>query len=154
MTDSAVIVELEVEAAAPAGHDRRRALATAFAICLALGATAVGRDGPVATAPGTPQRTVVYDQQGTLVVYPPRILTLPPGTADARLFTMPDRLANEPLVNLPFVQLPIRGTEGLGIRVGSPEGAWVMWTEDGTAYWLSSEHRDLSDLVDLAGSLR
>ena len=82
------------------------------------------------------------------------MLTLPPGTSDARLFTMADRLANEPLLNLPFIELRVRGTEGLGIRVGAPEGAWVMWTEGGTAYWLSSEHRDLSDLVDLAGSLR
>lgn len=150
---NAVIVELEVETPAPADHDRRRALVVAFAICLAVGAAAVGRDGPAATAPTQSAGTVIYGQQAWRVAGA-RVLNLPPGTFDARLFTMPDRLANEPLANLPFVEVRIRGTEGLGIRVGSPEGAWIMWTEDGTAYWLSSEHRDLDDLVDLAGSLR
>jgi hypothetical protein len=151
MTRAAVIVELEVETAPPAGHDRRRAIAMAFALCLGLGAAAVGRDGPAATAPS---QAVIYQQNWQVFEARPQVLTLPPGTVDARLFTMPDRLANEPLMNLPFVAVRIRGTQGLGIRVGSPEGAWVMWTEGGTAYWLSSEHRDLEDLVNLAGSLR
>jgi hypothetical protein len=49
----------------------------------------------------------------------------------------------------------VRGTQGLGARVGSPGGVWlVTWTEGGTAYWLSSERRDLPDLVRLAASLR
>jgi hypothetical protein len=149
-----VIVDLEAEDVPP-GRDRRRAIAYGFAICLALSAAAVGRDGPAATAPSRALTTTVFDRSGmTIIGAQPRTLTLPPGTADARLFTMPDRIANEPLVNLPFVRVRIRGTDGLGVRVGSPEGAWVMWTEDGTAYWLSSEHRDLSDLADLAGSLR
>jgi hypothetical protein len=153
---SGVIVDLDGGDDRPAGADRRRAVLTAFALCLAIGAVAVGRDGPAATAPNaTTTTTTIWDRSGTAVLGAPvSTLALPPGTADARLFTMPDRLTNEPLANLPFVTVRIRGTEGLGVRVGSPEGAWVMWTEGGTAYWLSSEHRDLGDLVDLAGSLR
>ena len=133
------IVETEDDAAVPRGDERRRTILLGFALCLAVGSAAVGRDGPLATAP--------IDQ--------PHVLALPPRTTDARLFTMPDRLANEPLMNLPFAAVPIRGTEGLAARVGSPGGVWVVtWTEGGTAYWLSSEHRELSELLYLAGSLR
>jgi hypothetical protein len=33
--------------------------------------------------------------------------------------------------------------------------AWVVtWTENGIAYWLSSERREITDLLRLAGSLR
>ena len=97
----------------------------------------------------------VWDRTGTAILpAPASTLALPPGVPDARLFTMPDRLTNEALTNRPFITVQIRGTQGLGLRVGSPEGAWIMWTEGGTAYWLSSEHRDLADLVDLAGALR
>ena len=132
------IVDLDGEPELP-GRDRRRAVTLAFALCLAIGSATVGRDGPVATAP----------------IDPVRVLALPPRIVDALLFTMPDRLANEPLSNMEFVAVPVRGTQGLGARVGSPGGAWlVTWTEGGTAYWLSSEHRDLPDLVRLAGSLR
>ena len=110
-----------------------------FALCLAVGSAGVGRDGPLATAP----------------IDPAHVLALPPRTTDAQLFTMPDRLANEPLSNMEFIAVPVRGTQGLGARVGSPGGVWlVTWTEGGTAYWLSSDHRDLPDLVRLAGSLR
>lgn len=133
------IFEVEGENATPAGDERRSAVALMFALCLAVGSATVGRDGPVATSP----------------IDPAHVLALPPKTADAHLFTMPDRLANEPLSNLEFVAVRVRGTEGLGARVGSPGGVWlVTWTEGGTAYWLSSENRELSDLVNLAGSLR
>jgi hypothetical protein len=109
-----------------------------FTLCLSVGSAFIGRDGPIATAP----------------IDPAHVLALPPLTTDAQLFTMPDRLANEPLSNLEFVAVPVRGTQGLGARVGSPGGVWlVTWTEGGTAYWLSSDHRDLPDLVRLAGSL-
>ena len=132
------IVELDAEPELP-GRDRRRAVTLTFALCLAIGSATVGRDGPVATAP----------------IDPAHVLALPPRIVDALLFTMPDRLANEPLSNMEFVAVSVRGTQGLGARVGSPGGVWlVTWTEGGTAYWLSSEHRDLPDLVRLAGSLR
>ncbi len=136
---SGAIVEIEGGSATAPGHDRRGAVALAFAMCLAVGSAGVGRDGPDATVP----------------IEVPHVLALPPQTVDAHLFTMPDRLANEPLSNLEFIAVPVRETEGLGARVGSPGGVWlVTWTEGGTAYWLSSEHRDLPDLVRLAGSLR
>jgi hypothetical protein len=139
VADAGQIVDLDGGADEAPGQDRRRAITLAFALCLAIGTASVGRDGPEAIAP----------------IDPAHVLALPPKTADAHLFTMPDRLANEPLSNLEFVAVRVRGTEGLGARVGSPGGVWlVTWTEGGTAYWLSSEHRELSDLVNLAGSLR
>jgi hypothetical protein len=110
-----------------------------FVLALAVTAILVGRDGPLATAPIGAAAT----------------LSLPAGTRDATLFTFPDRLANEPLTNLDFTVVPVRGTQGLAANLGSPGGAWVVtWTEGGTAYWLSSEHREIPDLVRLAGSLR
>jgi hypothetical protein len=136
---SAAIVELDGEAEPAPGRERRRAMVLVFAMCVAVGGASVGRDGPLATAP----------------IDPAHVLALPPRINDAQLFTMPDRLANEPLSNLEFVALPVRGTQGLGARVGNPGGVWlVTWTEDGTAYWLSSERRELRDLVNLADSLR
>ena len=106
---------------------------------MAVGGATIGRDGPAATAPVATRAT----------------LSLPPGTPDATLFTFPDRLANEPLTNLDFAAVPVRGTQGLAARVGSPGGVWVVtWTENGVAYWLSSEGREIPDLVRLAGSLR
>jgi hypothetical protein len=137
--DAAKIIDLDAEPEPASGHDRGPAIALAFAMCLAVGSSAVGRDGPLATAP----------TDGA------HVLALPPRILDAHLFTMPDRLANEPLSNLEFVVVRVRGTQGLGARVGSPGGVWlVTWTEGGTAYWLSSERRDLPDLVRLAASLR
>lgn len=121
------------------GHDRRRAVALAFALCLAVGSATVGRDGPEATAP----------------VEPPEMLSFSRDTSDVVLFAFPDRLANEPLMNLPFVPVRVRATEGLAVNMASPGQSWVVtWTERGTAYWLSSDRRDLSDLLRLAGSLR
>lgn len=134
-----MIIDLDAEHEPAQGRDRRRAIALGFVMCLAVGSSAVARDGPLATAP--------IDQ--------PHVLALPPRTFDAYLYTMPDRLANEPLANLEFAAVPVRGTEGLAARIGSPGGVWVVtWTEGGTAYWLGSEHRGVSDLIRLAGSLR
>jgi len=134
-----VIIDLDGGPEVGAGGDRRRALTLAFAMCLVIGGSVVGRDGPLATAP--------IDQ--------PHVLALPPRTSDAYLYAMPDRLANEPLSNLEFAAVSVRGTEGLAARIGSPGGVWVVtWTEGGTAYWLGSDHRDVPDLLRLAGSLR
>jgi len=114
-------------------------------MCLSVGSAAVGRDGPLATAP--------FEQV--------HILFLSRDTSHAVLFGFPDRLANEPLPNLPYVTVSVRGTEGLAVNTATPEspstpaqGWLVTWTEGGTSYWLSSDQRDLSDLLRLAGSLR
>ena len=126
-----------------------------FALCLAVGSAAVGRDGPEATAPVEPPRTLVLSQHGDVV-----------------LFAFPDRLANEPLPNLPYVTVLIRGTEGLAVNTSpviirddikwidghvedqpAVRGWLITWTEGGTAYTLSSDRRELSDLLRLAGSL-
>jgi hypothetical protein len=65
----------------------------------------------------------------------------------------------------------VRGTDGLAVNTGEvfvrddirwgrgpdllPVQGWlVTWTEDGTAYSLRSDRRDLSDLLRIAGSLR
>jgi hypothetical protein len=128
----------------------------AFALCLAVGSAAVGRDGPEATVPVEPMRT----------------LTMSGDTSDVVLFAFPDRLANEPLPNLNFVTVVVRGTDGLAVTTGESvvrddirwitadppanavRGWLVIWTERGTAYSLSSDRRDLSDLLRVAGSLR
>jgi hypothetical protein len=102
------------------------------------------------------------------------MLVLSRDASDVVLFAFPDRLANEPLPNLGFVSVRVRGTEGLAVNLADPpsrEGAawiasdspmvtgqhpkWmVIWTEAGTAYSLSSDGRDLPDLLRVAGSLR
>ena len=156
MSASAVIVEVDGGPATSAGQDRRRAVVLAFAMCLAVGSSTVGRDGPAATAP----------------VEAPHTLILSRDTTDAVLFGFPDRLANEPLPNLPYVTVVVRGTEGLAVHTAetdvrdeikwiefdpqesSVQGWLVTWTEGGTSYSLTSAHRKLSDLLRVAGSLR
>jgi hypothetical protein len=130
----------------------------AFALCLAAGSASVGRDGPEATAPVEPLRTLIVSRE----------------TSDVVLFAFPDRLANEPLPNWGFLPVRVRGTEGLAVNLAespprehvvwiagdSPmvtgeHPRWVIfWTEAGTAYSLSSDRRDLPDLLRVAGSLR
>lgn len=153
---SGAVIDVEGDDAAPPGHDRRAATVLAFALSLAFGSATIGRDGPEATAP----------------VDPPRMLIVSPGTSDVVLFAFPDRLANEPLPNLPYVTVSVRGTEGLAVSTGDVfapdnnkwigagapatrvQGWLITWTEAGTEYSLSSESRDLSDLLRVAGSLR
>jgi hypothetical protein len=149
------VIDLDGQDVTPAGRDRRHAIALAFVMCLSVGGSVVGRDGPVATAP----------------VEPPHLLILSRDTSDAVLFAFPDRLANEPLPNLPYMTVVVRGTDGLAVNTGEvfvrddirwgrdpdllPVQGWlVTWTEDGTAYSLRSDRRDLSDLLRIAGSLR
>jgi hypothetical protein len=133
------IIDLDGEPADPHGNERRRTMVLAFAIALALGSPVASRDGPEATAP----------------VEETHVLALPARTPDAYLATMPERLVNEPLPREFFVVVPVRGRQGLAARIGSPGGVWVVfWTENGMAYWLGSERRDMNDLLQLAGSLR
>jgi hypothetical protein len=130
----------------------------AFALCLAAGGASVGRDGPAATAPVEPLRTLFVSRD----------------TSDVVLFAFPDRLANEPLPNWGFLPVRVRETEGLAVNLAEPlprenivwiagdspmvtgeHPRWVIfWTEAGTAYSLSSDRRDLPDLLRVAGSLR
>ena len=153
--DASQIVEVEGEPEVAPGQDRRRAVALAFAMFLSVGATAVGRDGPPATAPVDPPHTLVLSRDGSAV-----------------LFAFPDRLANEPPANLSYVTVVVRGTKGLAVNTGrigvrddvkgsgagsqpSAGERWqVMWTEGGTAYTLSSDHGSLPDLLRVAGLLR
>ena len=151
---SGTVVDLDGEDAIPPGQDRRRAVALAFVMCLSVGSTAVSRDGPAATAP----------------VEPPHLLIVSADASDVVLFGFPDRLANEPLPNLPYVTVVVRGTEGSAVNTGEivvrdgikwvgPVSQWnpgwmVTWTERGTAYSLSSDRRTLPDLLRVAGSLR
>ena len=95
------IVDVEGEAASAPGRDRRGAMAVAFALCLAIGSAAVGRDGPEATVAVEPSQTLVLSQHGDVV-----------------LFAFPDRLANEPLPNLNYLTVTVRGTEGLAVNTG------------------------------------
>jgi len=136
---SDAIVEIEGGAAAAPGHDRRSAVALAFAMCLAVGSAGVGRDGPVATAP----------------TEPPAMLIISAPASDVAVFTFPDRLANEALPQLSWQIVQVRGTEGFAIvgqRPGEP--SIVTWTEKGTVYRLSSDGRVPGQLIDLANTMR
>jgi hypothetical protein len=137
---SGAIVEVEGEPAESAGHARHRATLVAFTLCLAVASAFVGRDGPAALAP--------VDAAATL--------SLPAGSADVVLVTFPDRLANEQPPPFEYTPVRVRATQGLAVLGMRPGDASVIyWTEDGTAYWLSSSRaRSLSDLIRLAGSLR
>jgi hypothetical protein len=149
-----VIIDLEPEP--EPGRDRRRALALAFALFLAIGSAGVGRDGPAATTAES-ARTTIFSGDGTRVVTAPANgdLSLPPSTTDVLLSMVPDRLANEAWPPLQFVPVRVRAVAGLaseGVRPG--DYRMVTWIERGNSYWLVSSHREISDLVQLADSLR
>jgi hypothetical protein len=133
------VVDLEGESMPSAGRERRSAVIFAFALCLAVGAATVGRDKPAMLVAFEPTRT----------------LTLPAGITDVELVTFPDRLANEPPPPLPYVSVRVRGTQGLAVVTrGLGLVPTLYWTEGGTAYWLTSSGRDVSDLIRIAESLR
>ncbi|TMC42498.1 MAG: hypothetical protein E6J23_11090 [Chloroflexi bacterium] len=136
-----MIVDLDADLEAARGNEHRRALALVFVLCLAVGGSLVGRDGPVATQP--------YSSAST------QVLSLPPNTGQARLFTFPDRLANEAAPPLIVLPVRVRSTTGLAVEAARPgDGRIITWTEAGTVYWLSSDSRDIADLLQLADSLR
>jgi len=154
-----VIIELDGGPEVAPGRDRRRAITTAFALCLAIGSIGLGRDAPVATQERTakPLVTMVFDRWGAYVGTPPadHSLSLPPNTTDVLLSFIPDRLANEALPPLPFVPVRVRAVSGLALEARYPgDYQMVTWTELGNAYWLVSDRRDVPSLVRLADSLR
>jgi hypothetical protein len=135
------VIELEGgENTAPPGHDRRRALAVAFAMCLALGSAFLGRDGPLATAQPADDPTLALQ---------------PTAPSDVVLFAFPDRLANEPPPPMAWMPVRIRRTEGLAVQARRPgDISIVTWTELGTVYWLSSERQRADQLIVIADDLR
>ncbi|TMG57560.1 MAG: hypothetical protein E6H84_00450 [Chloroflexi bacterium] len=134
---TAAVIEIEGDDATPPGHDRRRALVVAFAMCLAVGSAFLGQDGPTATAQSVEGPTLALQA------------TAP---ADIVLFGFPDRLANEPPPPLAWVPVQVRKTEGLAVY--DQHGiSIVTWTELGTAYWLSSDRRHVDQLITIADSL-
>jgi len=150
------IVDTEGEAASAPGHDRRRALTLAFALCLAIGSAGVGRDGPAETTADSAQTMTILSRDGTrvLIAPPNGYLSLPPDATDVLLSVVPDRLANEAWPPLQFVLVRVRTVTGLaseGLRPG--DYRMVTWIEQGNAYWLVSSDREISDLVKLADSL-
>jgi hypothetical protein len=153
---SGVIIDIDCESESAPGRDRRRALILSFALCLAIGGAAVGRDSPVATTAESAPSLTVFDRDGTRVVNAPREtdLSLPPNTTDVLLSAVPDRLANEAWPPLQFTPVVVRSVTGLaseGLRPG--DYRMVTWNERGNAYWLVSAQRDVADLVRLANSL-
>jgi hypothetical protein len=67
---SGAIVELEGGDATPAGQDRRRAVALAFALSLAVGSASVGPDRPAALAPRAPEpQAAMHAPSGEWVVF-------------------------------------------------------------------------------------
>lgn len=160
---SAVIIDLDGDVESAPGHDRRRAMALAFVLCLAIGSAGLGRDGPAATQATEPESMTIFDRDGTYVIAAPpdqcgplaHHLCLPSNTPGVLLSSIPDRLANEALPPLPFVPVRVRAMSGLAVE-GSREGDYRMltWSELGNVYWLVSDHGDIADLVRLADSLR
>ena len=158
-----MIVDLEGEVDSAPGHDRRRAMTLAFALCLAIGSAGVGRDGPAAIHERAPVSMTIFDGDGVHVIAarPDQCgplahhLCLPPNTAGVLLSWIPDRLANEALPPLPFVPVRVRSVSGLAVE-GPRQGDYRMltWSESGNVYWLVSDHGDVADLVRLADSLR
>jgi len=156
-----VIIEIDSGSDATPGRDRRRAIAIAFALCLAVGSAGLGRDGPVGirmegAANAEPYRPLIFDPGGSYVGgAPAEHLALPPNTADALLSFIPDRLANEALPPLKFTPVHVRKTQGLAVDAVRPgDYRMVTWTENGNVYWLVSNRRDVADLLHLADSLR
>lgn len=128
------------EGATPPGQDRRRALAVAFAMCLAVGSTFLGQDGPLATSQPVAQPTLALQS------------AMP---TDVVLFAFPDRLANEPPPPMAWTPVRIRRTEGLAVQAQRPgDISIVTWTELGTVYLLSSDRRHVDQLLDIANNLR
>jgi hypothetical protein len=152
-----VIIDVEGGPESTPGRDRRRALTTAFALCLAIGSAGLGRDAPAATQARFPDTPMVFDRGGVWLGSPPadNHLSLPPNTTDALLSSIPDRLANEALPPLLFVPVRVRTVSGLAVAARRPgDYQMITWTEGGNAYWLVSDRRDIADLVRLADSLR
>jgi len=152
-----VIIDIDGEPESAPGRDRRRAMALAFAFCLAIGSAVVGRDGPAVTTADSARGLMVFNHDGTRVVTAPSNadLSLPPNTTDVLLSVVPDRLANEAWPPLQFVPVRVRSVIGLaseGLRPG--DYRMVTWIERDNAYWLVSSKRDIADLVRLADSLR
>jgi hypothetical protein len=147
-----VIVDLDGGPEVAPGRDRRRAMTLAFAMCLVIGGSVVGRDGPATTQATT---MTIFSRDGTHVVAAPSDeLSLPPNTADALLSFIPDRLANEALPALPFVPVRVRARSGLAVEARRPgDYQMITWTEGGRVYWLVSDRRDVADLLRLADSL-
>jgi hypothetical protein len=157
---SGVIIDLEGEPELAPGRDRRRAMTLAFALCLAIGSSGLGRDGPAATQATVPPRTMVYSRDGSLLVtvapdqWRPLTLSLPPNSQGVLLSWIPDRLANEALPPLPFVPVRVRSVPGLAVEAQRDgDFRMVTWSELGNVYWLVSDHGDIDDLLQLADSL-
>jgi hypothetical protein len=167
---SALIIEIDEEPI-ESGGDRRRAMAFAFMLCVAVGSTFVGNDSRVPTASREADATFIYDRTGMLTGWmtftpadardtvvmatPAQILSLPPNVNDIALIVFPDRLANEALPQMKFYPIQVRAVTGLAVDPARPGDQWMLtWTEGGTAYWLVSDRRNIADLVRLADSMR
>ena len=158
-----MIIDIDGEPESAPGRDRRRALALAFAFCLAIGSAVVGRDGPAAIHETAPVSMTIFGGDGVNVIAarPDQCgplahhLCLPSNTTGVLLSWIPDRLANEALPPLPFVPVRVRSVSGLAVE-GPRQGDYRMltWTERGNVYWLVSDHGDIADLLRLADSLR
>lgn len=161
-------VIIEVDDPTLVGEDRRRAVAVAFALCLAVGSAFVGRDSPLALSGVGNSETqsgptmMWVDRSGTRWWGPAPAatvfggtLSLPADTTDVQLQVFPDWLANEQLPPMQFVPVRVRAASGLAVEAVRPgDPRIVMWTERGTVYWLLSDSWGLDALVRLADTLR
>lgn len=79
------------------------------------------------------------------------VLSLPPGITDADLSVMPDRYVNEPPPASYRLVVTVRGIPALA-SVDPP--AAITWTEGGLSYRLTTHARTVTQLLDIASSLR
>ena len=152
-----MIVDLDGGPDGAPGRDRRRAMALAFVLCLAVASAGLGRDAPAATQATRPDTTMFFSRGGVYVGAAPadQSLSLPPNTTDVLLSFIPDRLANEAWPALAFVPVRVRAVSGLAVEARRPgDYQMVTWTEGGNAYWLVSDRREIADLLRVADSLR
>jgi hypothetical protein len=161
-------VIIEVDDPTLVGQDRRRAMAVAFTLCLAVGSAFVGRDSPIALSGVSDSEaesapTMMWVDRGGSRWWGPApaatvfggTLSLPADTIDVQLQVFPDWLANEQLPPMQYVPVRVRAGSGLAVEAARPgDQRIVTWTELGTVYWLLSDSRGLDDLVRLADTLR
>jgi len=97
--------------------------------------------GDPAGASGTPWQGASFSSGSVLSLTHPGVV----------LSSMPDRLVNE--AGAPDLRgvIFVRGAAGLA-SVESP--ATIMWTEDGTTYWLVSATHTIDELIRIADGLR
>ncbi len=79
-------------------------------------------------------------------------LVLPPDVIGVRIAAMPDRLLNDQPLSSLIWAVRVRGGEGIASYENGT--TTVMWTERGTAYFMTSTRYHIAELVSIADRMR